>query len=127
MIRFKEDEGKHNKPSLPVTKEAMIVIRQKLKALDARPIKKVAEAKFRKGLRTQRRMEKMLKKAKVLEDDEDLNEKSKLTTISKMVNKAKSVKKKETKVVVAKGTNRAVQGRPKGVKGRYKVRRESNV
>lgn len=45
---FLDDEKHHNKPNLPVTKEAMNQLREKLKALDARPIKKVAEAKARK-------------------------------------------------------------------------------
>lgn len=45
---FLDDEGKHNKPNLPVTKEAMNQLREKIKALNARPIKKVAEAKARK-------------------------------------------------------------------------------
>jgi AdoMet-dependent rRNA methyltransferase SPB1 len=45
---FLDEEKRHNKPNLPVTKEAMNQLREKLKALNARPIKKVAEAKARK-------------------------------------------------------------------------------
>ena len=62
-----------------------------------------------------------MKKAENVENDEELDDKAKLTSISKMVKKAKTVKKKETKVVVAKHANRAIKGRPKGVKGRYKM------
>lgn len=45
---FLDDENRHNKPHLPVTKEAVKALREKIKALDARPIKKIAEAKARK-------------------------------------------------------------------------------
>ena len=45
---FLDDEGKHSKPHRPITKEAAAAIKSKLRALNARPIKKVAEAKARK-------------------------------------------------------------------------------
>ncbi|KAI8822006.1 Spb1 C-terminal domain-containing protein [Fimicolochytrium jonesii] len=122
---FVEEENRHNKPSLPITKEAVAIIKQKQRALDARPIKKVAEAKFRKQMRTARRLEKMQKKASNVMDDEggELTEKSKLLEVSKLKRRAKAkadVKKKPT-LVVARGLNRGKQGRPKGVKGRYKM------
>ncbi|KAI8917866.1 Spb1 C-terminal domain-containing protein [Powellomyces hirtus] len=121
---FTTDESRHNKPSLPITKEAVTIIRQKQRSLDARPIKKVAEAKFRKQMRTARRLEKMLKKANNVMDDEggEMSEKSKLLEVSKLKRKAKGKSDtKKTEVVVARGVNRAKQGRPKGVKGRYKM------
>jgi AdoMet-dependent rRNA methyltransferase SPB1 len=121
---FLHDEGKHNKPDLPVTKEAVEIMKQRFKALDARPIKKVAEAKFRKQLRAQRRLEKSTKKAEGLSNDPDLSEKSKMMAIEKIMNKAKNPKraaKDKPTLVVAKGANRGNKGRPRGVKGRYKV------
>lgn len=124
MNRFAADENRHNKPSMPVTKQAMEVIKQRAMAIDARPIKKVAEAKFRKKARAERRVQKMIKKAEVLNDDEDNSEKSKLTKIAAMMKKAKSSPgkaKEKPKLVVAKGMNRGQKGRPKGVSGRYKM------
>lgn len=121
---FAEEESRHNKPTMPVTKEAVAILRQKLRALDARPIKKVAEAKFRKQMRAARRLEKMQKKAANVMDDDggELNDKAKLTQITKMMAKAKAkTAKKKVAVVVAKGVNRGNKGRPKGVKGRYKM------
>jgi AdoMet-dependent rRNA methyltransferase SPB1 len=121
---FVDDESRHNKPTMPVTKEAVEIMKQKAKALDARPIKKVAEAKFRKQMRAQRRIDKMMKKAAVMNDDEDLTEKSKLSKIAEMMSKAKVKPKKEDKkpkLVIARGANRGNKGRPKGVKGRYKM------
>jgi len=117
---FEEDEKKHIVPNIPVTKEAILIMKERMKALDARPIKKVAEAKFRKQIRTQKRMDKLKKKADGLADDEE--NLTKLSDIQKMLNKG--MKKKPDKkptLVVAKGSRKALQGRPKGVKGRYKV------
>lgn len=38
-----EDEEKHNKPELPVTKELMREYRQKVKEINSRPIRKARE------------------------------------------------------------------------------------
>jgi hypothetical protein len=45
---FLADESNHNRPSLPVSKKEVDVFKEKLKAIDARPIKKIAEARARK-------------------------------------------------------------------------------
>jgi AdoMet-dependent rRNA methyltransferase SPB1 len=119
---FLDDERKHYKPNIPITKEAMAALRAKQRALDARPIKKVAEAKARKKLRAQQRLEKALKKAEGVNETDDITEKEKAAQIEKLMRKGMSSaakKKKEVKVIVAKGVNRGVKGRPKGVKGRY--------
>jgi len=121
---FTQDEGRHNKPSLPPTKEAVQIMRDRMKQLDARPIKKIAEAKFRKQLRTQRRIEKAAAKSTGLAENEDISAKSALEQAAKVMKKAKNGKrteKEKVKVVVAKGQHKKVQGRPKGVKGRYKM------
>ncbi|KAG1833910.1 Spb1 C-terminal domain-containing protein [Suillus variegatus] len=118
---FLDDEGKHYKPNIPVTKEAIAALRTRQRALDARPIKKVAEAKGRKKLRATQRLEKAMKKAEGVNETSDMSEREKAKQIEKLMRKgtAKANQKKETKVVVAKGTHKGVQGRPKGVKGRY--------
>ncbi|KAI9470975.1 MAG: Spb1 C-terminal domain-containing protein [Benjaminiella poitrasii] len=119
---FLDDENQHNKPNLPVTKEAMNQLREKLKALNARPIKKVAEAKARKKFKLAQRISKAQKKATDIVDNPDMTEKEKAKSIGKLIARAnKSKPKKEVKVVVAKGANRGIKGRPKGVKGRYKM------
>lgn len=119
---FLDDEKHHNKPNLPVTKEAMNQLREKLKALNARPIKKVAEAKARKKFKAAQRIAKAQKKATDIVDNPDMSEKEKAKTIGKIIARAnKSKPKKDIKVVVARGANRGIKGRPKGVKGRYKM------
>lgn len=121
---FLDDETKHYKSNLPVTKEAIAALRAKQRALDARPIKKVAEAKARKKHRTALRLEKAMKKAQVITEMADMTEKEKAAQIEKLMRsgaaKAKSKRAKEkVQVIVAKGANRGVKGRPKGTKGRY--------
>ncbi|KAI9445254.1 Spb1 C-terminal domain-containing protein [Lactarius indigo] len=118
---FLDDEAKHFIPNIPITKEAVQALRAKQRALDARPIKKIAEAKARKKLKAAQRIEKALKKAEGVTNTSDLTEREKAQQVEKLMRKglAKGRKKKEVKVVVAKGVHKGLKGRPKGVKGRY--------
>ncbi len=52
-----------------------------------------------------------------------MTEKEKATTIAKLMSEAARSTKQHTpvKVVKAAGLNRGLQGRPKGVKGRYRM------
>ncbi|CAG8639636.1 2838_t:CDS:10, partial [Ambispora gerdemannii] len=117
---FLDDEKRHNQPNLPVTKEAVELIRERMKALNARPIKKIAEAKARKKMRALNRLAKLQKKTDVIAAKSDMTEREKSQTITKILSKVQK-KKKEVKVVVAKGTIKGTKGRPKGVRGRYKM------
>ncbi|KAI1638615.1 AdoMet-dependent rRNA methyltransferase spb1 [Biscogniauxia mediterranea] len=119
---FLEDEGQHSKPQKPITKAAAAAIKEKLRALNARPIKKVREAKARKKFKAAQRLEKIRKKSDLLASDEGMTEKEKADSIQKLLSKAARKKPRQpAKLVVAKGINRGIQGRPKGVKGRYKI------
>ncbi|KAH7166253.1 Spb1 C-terminal domain-containing protein [Dactylonectria macrodidyma] len=119
---FLDDEGKHDKQQKPITKAAAQAIKEKTRALNARPIKKVREAKARKKFKAAQRLEKLKKKSDMLAADEGMTEKEKADSISRLISKA-SRKKAPTpaKLVVAKGINRGIKGRPKGVKGRYRI------
>jgi AdoMet-dependent rRNA methyltransferase SPB1 len=115
---------KHFRSNVPVTKEAVQAIQAKARALNARPIKKVAEAKARKKMRTAKRLSRMQKKADVINEG-DGTEREKAASIARLMARASKEpksKKREVSVVVAKGANRAIKGRPRGTKGRYKVR-----
>ncbi|KAI0271345.1 Spb1 C-terminal domain-containing protein [Gloeopeniophorella convolvens] len=118
---FLDDEAKHILPNIPISKEAVQALRAKQRALDARPIKKVAEAKARKKLRAAQRLEKALKKAEGVTQTDDLTEREKAQQVERLMRKglSKGTKRKEIKVVVAKGAHKGLKGRPKGVKGRY--------
>ncbi|CAG8961794.1 hypothetical protein HYFRA_00006337 [Hymenoscyphus fraxineus] len=119
---FLDDEGKHDKPHRPITAAGAAAIKEKLRALNARPIKKVREAKDRKKFHAAQRLEKLRKKSALLQDEEGMTEKEKASSIMKLMSKAAKKKpKREVKVVVARGGNRGIAGRPRGVKGKYKI------
>ena len=68
------------------------------------------------------RVEKAKKKADGVMEADDLNMVEKARQIGKVMGRANGKDKRpEKKIVVAKGANRGIQGRPKGVKGRYKI------
>ncbi|KAL7273260.1 AdoMet-dependent rRNA methyltransferase spb1 [Rhizina undulata] len=118
---FIDDEEKHSKPNRPITAAAAAAIKEKLRALNARPIKKVREAKARKKFKAAQRLEKLRKKSAILADEEGVTEKEKAANISKLMQKAAKKKPKaQVKLVVARGTNKG-KGRPRGVKGKYKI------
>ncbi|KAL5341550.1 Spb1 C-terminal domain-containing protein [Aspergillus crustosus] len=119
---FLDDEGKHSKPVRPITKAAAAAIQEKMRAINARPIKKVMEAKGRKKFKAAQRIEKLRKKSALLADDETMSERDKAQAIARMMSRATKKKPKQNvKLVVAKGGNRGISGRPKGVKGKYKI------
>ena len=119
---FLDDEQRHSKPHRPITAAGAAAIKEKIRALNARPIKKVREAKDRKRFKAAQRLEKLRKKSALLADDTDLTEKDKAQSISRMMSRAVKRKPKEkVKLVVATGGNRGIPGRPRGVKGKYKI------
>ncbi|KAF5238139.1 hypothetical protein FANTH_10435 [Fusarium anthophilum] len=119
---FVEDESRHDKLQKPISKAAAQAIKDKLRAFNARPIKKVREAKARKKFKAAQKLEKLKKKSELLNNDENMTEKEKADSISRLISKAaKKPKKQAPRVVVARGLNRGIKGRPNGVKGRYKL------
>jgi AdoMet-dependent rRNA methyltransferase SPB1 len=119
---FLDDEGKHSQIQRPKTAAAAAAIKEKLRALNARPIKKVREAKARKKFKSAQRLEKLKKKSAMLADEEGLTEKEKAQSIARLMSRASKKKpKQKVQVVVARGGNNGIKGRPKGTKGKYKM------
>lgn len=119
---FLDDENKHSKIQRPITAAAAAAIKEKMRALNARPIKKVREAKARKKMKAAQRLEKLKKKSALLADEEGLTEKEKAQSIARlMARAAKKKPKQKVTVVVARGGNNGIKGRPKGTKGKYKM------
>ena len=119
---FLDDENKHSRPHRPITAAGAAAIKEKLRVLNARPIKKVREAKDRKKFKAAQRLEKLRKKSALLADEEGTTEKDKAQSIAKLMGKAAKKKpRQEVKVVVARGANRGISGRPRGTKGKYKI------
>ncbi|KAF8338134.1 FtsJ-like methyltransferase-domain-containing protein [Cantharellus anzutake] len=114
---FLEDERRHYIPNIPVTKEAVQMLRAKMRALDARPIKKIAEAKARKKMRAVRRYERAAKKAEGLlaQKDSTLTEREKADEVAKLLKRSMAKEKRkqdEVRVVFAKGSAKGLKGRP---------------
>ncbi|KAI9801544.1 MAG: AdoMet-dependent rRNA methyltransferase spb1 [Sarcosagium campestre] len=120
---FIDDEHKHSKPQRPITAAAAAAIKEKTRAMNARPIKKVREAKDRKKFKAAQKLEKLRKKSALLAEDEGMSEKDKAQSISRLMSRAAKKKKPkgQVKLVVARGGNRGISGRPRGVKGKYKI------
>ncbi|KAF2084616.1 FtsJ-domain-containing protein [Saccharata proteae CBS 121410] len=119
---FLDDENKHSKLQRPITAAAAAAIKEKMRAFNARPIKKVSEAKARKKFKAAQRLEKLKKKSDMVLGEEGMSEKEKAQSVAKLMSKAaKKRPKKQVAVVVARGGNRGISGRPKGTKGKYKM------
>eukprot|EP00392_Amoebophrya_sp_AT5.2_P000733 g734.t1 len=112
---FVEEEEKYNKPELPVTKELMDQYRAKMKEINQRPIRKVAEANARNKKRLQQRMDKVRKQAKILAADTDMSAGAKARNMEKMLRKAtKEGSKKQAYMAVRKsgGSRNVTKGKP---------------
>lgn len=103
---FLEDEEKHYKAFIPITKEMVAAEKLALKAYNERPSKKVAQAKMRKKKRLAKAMNKVKAKAQVI-IDQDINEGSKKREIEKLYKKEKNKMKEEKTYIVNRNFNNA--------------------
>nr|XP_046248396.1 pre-rRNA 2'-O-ribose RNA methyltransferase FTSJ3 [Scatophagus argus] len=119
---FLDDERKHRKKPVPVTREMVEEYKEKWKEIDARPIKRVAEAKARKKRRMLKKMEQAKKKAEAVVNTVDISEREKMAQLKSIYKKAGLGKEKRevTYVVSKRGAGKKVR-RPPGVKGAFKV------
>ncbi|XP_061875450.1 pre-rRNA 2'-O-ribose RNA methyltransferase FTSJ3-like [Colius striatus] len=119
---FWREEQQHRRRQLPVDKQTVEAYRQRWRHINARPIKKVAEAKARKKKRMLRKMEQMKKKAEAVVSTVDISEREKVAQLRRIYKKAGLAKEKRqvTYLVAKKGVGPRVR-RPRGVKGQFKV------
>jgi AdoMet-dependent rRNA methyltransferase SPB1 len=111
---FLDDENKHNKPTLPVTKEIMQEIRERFKAVDARPTKKVVEAKARKKMKAVKKSEKVKQQAVAVAGNGELSTKEKMRQIEKLYKGQVNKMKPDSVYVVAKKASGRIRGSGKG-------------
>jgi len=98
---FLEEERLHNRPEKPVTKEEVMDHKLKMIEFNARPSKKVAEAKARKKAKLLKRMQVAKKKALGIAAQEELTEGSKMKQIQRIYSQEKRKAHKSTRLVVA--------------------------
>lgn len=119
---FAQEEKQHRIRQLPVDKKEVEHYRKRWREINARPIKKVAEAKARKKRRVLKKLEQTKKKAEAVVNTVDISEREKVAQLRSLYKKAGLGKEKRqvTYVVAKKGVGRKVR-RPAGVKGHFKV------
>ncbi|GIY84206.1 pre-rRNA 2'-O-ribose RNA methyltransferase FTSJ3 [Caerostris darwini] len=118
---FARDEKKHYRKQLPVTPDLIAEYKRKIREINARPIKKIVEAKARKKRRAVRRLEKANKRAEKVTDHSDMSLSEKADQLKDIYKRAVPKQDhKVTYVVAKKGMGKRVN-RPSGVKGRFKV------
>ncbi|KAL1202891.1 hypothetical protein V5N11_015145 [Cardamine amara subsp. amara] len=99
---FLDDEKQHRQPMKPITKEEVNAMKAQFREINARPAKKVAEAKARKKRAAQKRLEKVRKKANIISDTADIADRSKDKMIDKLYKKAAEPRKPKKELVVSK-------------------------
>ncbi|KAJ8763440.1 hypothetical protein K2173_002323 [Erythroxylum novogranatense] len=102
---FLEEERRHRQLIKPVTKEEIAAMRAQFKEINARPAKKVAEAKARKKRAAGKRLEKVRKKANSISDQADISDRSKRKLIEQLYKKAAPKQPKKEFVVAKKGVS----------------------
>ncbi|XP_055264172.1 pre-rRNA 2'-O-ribose RNA methyltransferase FTSJ3 [Moschus berezovskii] len=119
---FVQEEKQHRIRQLPVDKKEVEYYRKRWREINARPIKKVAEAKARKKRRMLKKLEQTKKKAEAVVNTVDISEREKVAQLPSLYKKAGLGKEKRqvTYVVAKKGVGRKVR-RPAGVRGHFKV------
>ncbi|XP_015907498.3 pre-rRNA 2'-O-ribose RNA methyltransferase FTSJ3 [Parasteatoda tepidariorum] len=118
---FVSDEKKHYKKQLPVTAEMVKEYKARLREINARPIKKVVEARARKKRKALRRMEKARKKAEKITEHPDMSSQEKAEQLKAIYKRALPKEDRNVTYIVAKkGVGRRVS-RPQGLKGKFRV------
>ncbi|KAM8812918.1 pre-rRNA 2'-O-ribose RNA methyltransferase FTSJ3 [Rhynchonycteris naso] len=119
---FVQEEKQHRIRQLPIDKKEVEHYRKRWREINARPIKKVAEAKARKKRRMLKKLEQIKKKAEAVVNTVDTSEREKVAQLRSLYKKAGLGKEKRqvTYVVAKKGVGRKVR-RPAGVRGHFKV------
>jgi len=99
---FTEHEAKYIKPNIPITKQEVLEMKQRYQEINARPIKKVAEALARKRKRNTTKVTRAKEKATAIAQDESLTPGQKISQVNKIMKKANQKQGKEKVYVVSK-------------------------
>ncbi|EGC31172.1 hypothetical protein DICPUDRAFT_57851 [Dictyostelium purpureum] len=114
---FIDDENRHHKPQTPLTKDMVDEIKRKIKEIDSRPIKKIAEAKARKKMRLGKKMEKVKEKSSSIMDNADMSNKEKSRAIEKLYAGTDKKNQKPKKIIMIAKKSKTGGGGT----GKYKI------
>src|SRR5690606_470309 len=98
---FTDDELKARQPNLPITKEEVMKEKELMRELNARPIKKVLEAKLRKKQRKRNKLQKVQEKAMQIADNHEMTAREKQIELEKLYKEATKENRKKTVYVVS--------------------------
>lgn len=113
---FKEDEVRHNKKTLPVTKEEVEAEKEYLREINSRTPKKILEAKNRKKKKMLKAMDKLKKKAQTIVNQDDMGEVSKIREIEKLYKKEMIKNQPKKKYVIARANQKVAGKNSKSLK-----------
>lgn len=111
---FADDEKKHYFKQTPVTKEQVALYRERMREFNARPSKKVAEAKARKQKKMQRKLESAKKKAEGILENDQMEHSEKVREMKKVYANATRKEKKKVELVRMTKGKKGKTGRPNG-------------
>ena len=117
---FVDDEAKHYRPQVPISKELQEQMREKFKSLASKPIAKVAEARARKRQRAASKLKAAKKKAELIADNPEMSERQKLKAITGAMNGSRQAEKPNKVYVVARNS-RGLKSAPTKGKGAVAV------
>jgi len=103
---FREEEQKHNRPRMPVTKEEIMKQKEALRAFNSRMPKKVLEARARKKNKLTKKLDRVKQKAQAISNQDDISEFSKVKQMEKLYRKEIRQSKVKKKYVVARSNRR---------------------
>lgn len=115
---FTSEESNHNVPTLPVTREEIKEMKTKFKELDARPIKKVAEARARKRMKSAKQADQIKQKASMIADSSEMTAGQKTKAIEGLYKELKGRPKLEKKYVVMRSFMKGKVNRGQKEKGK---------
>jgi AdoMet-dependent rRNA methyltransferase SPB1 len=119
---FVDEENRHNKAQLPVTKAEVDLIKAQLKEIDARSIRKIAESKARKKKKAIRKMERAKLEANTIIGQEGVSADEKMKQIEKLYKSTRAKQKlKPTKqyvVTSSAGNTHDARNKKKGGNGK---------
>lgn len=115
---FVDDEKKHYFKQTPVTKEQVALYRERMREFNARPSKKVAEAKARKQRKMTRKLESAKKKAEGILENDQMEHSEKVREMKKVYANAHRKEKKKVELIrMTKGK----KGKTTRPNGQYKL------
>lgn len=114
---FVKEEKIHCQPQKPITRDEIEAMKAQFKEIDARPAKKVAEAKARKKRVAMKKLEGVRNKANAISNQTDISNQSKNKMIERLYKKATPKRPQKEYVVAKKGVQ------VKGGKGKVIVDR----